>query len=40
MVLPEVEKGGQVRQMSQESPLHAGPEEKGMGRSSHRGAIL
>ena len=26
--------------MSQESSVHAGPEEKTMGRSSHRGAIL
>ena len=25
--------------MSQESPVHAGPEEKAMGRSSHHGAI-
>jgi len=32
-------KGAQVRRMCQESPAHAGPEEKAMGTSGHHNAI-
>jgi len=39
MVLQEVEKGAQVRQMWQESPAHAGPEEKAMERPEYSDTV-